>query len=112
MLVKAEAEPAHTVTKLALRLLALTATRPGTLVTTPWSELAVLDPKEPTWRISAARMKLRLAMKKDEARDHLVPLAWQAVDVVTVLRTLTGGGPLAFPNTRHAHKPMSENAIG
>jgi hypothetical protein len=38
MLAKAEAEPAHAVTKLALRLLALTYVRPGTLAGTPWSE--------------------------------------------------------------------------
>jgi integrase len=57
-------------------------------------------------------MKLRLAMKKDDARDHLVPLSRQAVEVLDVLRTLTTGGTFVFPNTRHAHKPMSENAIG
>ena len=38
MLQKAEAEHAHPVTKLALRILALTAVRPGTLITTPWDE--------------------------------------------------------------------------
>jgi integrase len=31
----------------------------------------------------------------------------------TKARCLTqSGGPFVFPNTRHAHKPMSENAIG
>ena len=24
----------------------------------------------------------------------------------------TGRGPLVFPSSRHAHRPMSENAIG
>ena len=28
------------------------------------------------------------------------------------MRAFTGRGPLAFPNARHAHRPMSENAIG
>ena len=112
MLAKAEAEPAHPVTKLALRILALTAVRPGTLTATPWSEWADLDQNEPVWQIPAERMKLRLQHKDDEARDHLVPLSRQAVEAIAALRTISGRGPLAFPNTRHAHKPMSENAIG
>jgi integrase len=109
MLRKAEAEPAHAVTKLALRLSALTALRPGTLTTTPWAEFD--DVTDDVWRIPALRMKLKLSHKSDEARDHLVPLSKQAF-VIAVLRTITGDGPLAFPNTRHAHKPLSENAIG
>lgn len=112
MLAKAEAEHAHPVTKLALRLLALTAVRPGTLAATPWSEWASLDPDMPVWQIPAERMKLRLAQKEDEARDHLAPLSKQAVEAIAALRTISGRGPLAFPNSRHAHKPMSENAMG
>ncbi|OHV63840.1 integrase [Mesorhizobium sp. LCM 4577] len=109
MLAKAEAEPAHPVTKLALRILALTAVRPGTLATTPWSEWPVGDD---LWQIPAERMKMRLQHKDDEARDHFVPLSRQAVEAIEALRTISGRGPVAFPNTRHAHKPMSENAIG
>lgn len=112
MLRKTEDETAHPVTKLALRLLALTAVRPGTLAATPWTEWTDLDPDNPVWRVPAERMKLRLRHKDDEARDHLVPLSRQAVEAIEALRTLSGRGPLAFPNTRHAHKPMSENAMG
>jgi integrase len=112
MLQKVEAEKAHPVTKLALRILALTAVRPGTLATTPWAEWADLDPEKPLWHIPAERMKLRLQHKDDESRDFLVPLSRQAAEAIDVLRTLTGRGPLAFPNARNAHKPMSENAMG
>jgi integrase len=109
MLRTAEAETAHPVTKLALRILALTAVRPGTLATTPWAEWPVgCD----VWHIPAIRMKLRLHYKDDESRDHLVPLATQAAEAIEALRQVSGRGPLAFPNTRHAHKPMSENAMG
>lgn len=110
MLAKAESEKAHPVTKLALRILALTAARPGTLLTTPWSEWT--DMEDDVWRIPAERMKLRLQHKDDEARDHWAPLSTQALEAIEVLRTITGRGPIALPNTRHAHKPMSENAIG
>jgi integrase len=110
MLAKFESEPAHTVTKLAHRLLALTAVRPGTLITTPWSELDALE--EAVWTIPAARMKLIKKRKNEEDYDHLVPLPAQALEVIDVLRSITGGGPFAFPNTRHVHTPLSENAIG
>lgn len=112
MLNRAEAVPAHPVTKLALRLLALTAVRPGCLITTPWREFDHLDEREPVWQIPAARLKLRLHFKDDESRDHLVPLSWQAVEVIAALREIRGRNSLVFPNTRHAHKPLSENALG
>lgn len=112
MLAKAESENAHPVTKLALRILALTAVRPGTLATTPWREWSDLDTNQPTWQIPSERMKLRLQHKDDAARDHLVPLSLQATEAIAALRTVSGRGPLAFPNSRHASKPLSENAIG
>lgn len=112
MLLRAWDTPAHPITKLGLRLLTLTAVRPGTLITTPWTEWLYLREDDPIWQIPAARMKLKLQHKDDEARDHLVPLSRQAVETIVVLRTLTGRGPFAFPNGRHAHKAMSENALG
>lgn len=109
---RADATPATPVTKLALRLLAITVLRPGTLITTPWSELGALDPETPIWQVPAARMKLRLQYKDDDARDHLVPLPTQAVDVLRALRKITCRGPYLLPNQRHSHTPASENAIG
>jgi integrase len=109
---KVDDEIAHPVTKLAHRLLVLTTVRPGTLIGTPWSEFSAIDPADPVWTIPAARMKLKKSKKEDDAHDHLVPLSGQALEVIAQLRTLTGRGPLVFPNTRHSHKPMSENAIG
>ncbi|MND20837.1 Prophage CP4-57 integrase [compost metagenome] len=106
---KVDREGAHPVTKLAIRLLALTSLRPGALAATPWSELEDVDD---LWTVPAARMKMMLHMKDNEARDHLVPLSRQARDVIEVLRPLTGRCPYVFPNGRHAHKPMSENAMG
>ena len=50
----ADATPASPVTKLALLLLALTALRLGTLITTPWAELDELDPEIPIWQVPAA----------------------------------------------------------
>lgn len=112
MLRAIETTPAHPVTKLAIRLLALTALRPGTLIRTPWAEFDQLDEAAPVWTVPALRMKLKKQFKDDEDRDHLVPLPRQAIELIDVLRDLTGKGPYVFPNQRHAHKPMSENAMG
>ena len=104
VLVAVETIPAHPTTKLANRLLALTAVRPGELRAARWEEFEGLDGTEPLWRVPAERMKMK--------REHLVPLSRQAVEVLTAIRPLTGRCPLVFPSTRHAHLPMSENAIG
>lgn len=98
-----EMVPAHPETRLALRLLALTAVRPGEVRGAVWSEFT-LDDLDPVWVIPAERMKMK--------REHVVPLSRQAVEVMDTLRLLTGKGKLCFPSARHSHKPMSENALG
>lgn len=112
MLRATDATPAHPVTKLGLRILAMTAVRPGALISTPWHEWDDEVLESGLWQIPAARMKLKLQHKDDESRDHIVPLSRQAVAAIKALKSITGSGPLAFPNGRHAHKQMSENALG
>lgn len=112
VLARTEGIPAHPATKLALRFLALTVVRPGTLIETPWTEFDNLDPKDPIWTVPAARMKLRVQHKDDEERDHHVPLPRAALEVLEALRPLTGRSPYVFPNARFYHRPMSENALG
>ncbi len=51
LLMEGDAAAVHSMTKLASRLMALTALRPGVLRTTPWSELEPIDGYEPVWRI-------------------------------------------------------------
>jgi integrase len=103
-LVKVDALPARPVTRLAMRMLALTGLRQGELRGANWTEFEGLDGKVPVWRVPASRMKMK--------REHVVPLSRQAVETLAALRTLTGSGPMPFPSTSNAHKPMSENALG
>lgn len=112
MINDAEEDHARPITRLALRLLALTAVRPGELRGARWSEFEDLDGPRPLWRIPAARMKGDLDRKEEIDGDHLVPLASQSVAVLRALWPLTGAGELLFPSNRHPHKPMSENAVG
>jgi len=112
MILAAEEDNARPITRLGLRMLALTAVRPSELRGADWAEFEDLDGKLPLWRIPSARMKGDLDRKEEVGGDHLVPLAPQAVAVLRAAWPLTGHGPLVFPSNRHAHRPMSENAIG
>lgn len=119
VLIAAEASGASPITKLASRFLALTQSRPGMVRGVSWAEIEGIDwtgerfgPDRPLWRVPASRMKLVMDLKDEEAFEHLVPLCHQAVDVLRAIRRLTGRNNLIFPGQRHAHRPLSENAIG
>lgn len=119
VLIRSEADEAGPQTKLASRLLAITAVRPGIVRAAEWSEFEGIDWENPDslaenalWRIPAARMKLELDRKSEEAFEHVVPLPSQAVDVLRAVRRLTGRLKLVFHSTRSTHMPMSENTIG
>ncbi|HEV2816237.1 MAG TPA: integrase arm-type DNA-binding domain-containing protein [Allosphingosinicella sp.] len=115
-----EASGASPVTKVASRLLALTAVRPAVLRGATWDEFEGIDwtssePADavaPLWRVPSRRMKLVLDRKDDDSYEHLVPLSRQAVEALAAIRPLTGRYRLVFPSARHGHRPMSENAIG
>ena len=83
----------------ALKLLALSFVRPGELRKAEWSEF---DLEAAMWRIPATRMKMK--------RDHMVPLAPQAVAILTDLHALTSHRPYVFESTRRG-RPLSENTL-
>jgi integrase len=119
LLIDIEASTSGPLVKLASRLLALTAVRPGVVRAAAWSEFEGIDWSDPDapasaalWRISAERMKLDLENKSDEAFEHVVPLAPAAVDVLRAVHRLTGRYPYVFHSVRSTHQPMSENTIG
>jgi integrase len=111
LLTAAEAAPGHPLTKLASRLLALTAVRSGPLRHAEWPEFQRLDSSEPIWRIPAGKMKLDLSQKEQEAFEFIVPLAPAAVEIVQLARRFSGNAPFLFPNGRDSRRPMSENAL-
>lgn len=90
----------NTLTRWAIRLLILTAVRPGELRAAPWSEF---DLDAATWTIPKERMKAR--------RPHVVPLPHQAVTILRQLHEVTGSYALVFPGQQNAERPMSENTI-
>lgn len=84
----------------ALRLLMLTAVRPGELRGARWVEV---DLETARWRIPAERMKMR--------SEHLVPLSRQALAVLKTMQQISGTDPLVFPSPFYPGKPLSENTL-
>ncbi|MCE7798208.1 integrase arm-type DNA-binding domain-containing protein [Sphingobium sufflavum] len=112
MLAKIEAEEgAYTVTKLASRLLALTAVRPGVLRLAQRSEFEDLGGAAPLWRIPAEKMKLTRERKQDASFELVVPLSEQAVETVAAARQLSADKPYLFPSTRYANQPITDSTL-
>ncbi|MEO6815673.1 MAG: integrase arm-type DNA-binding domain-containing protein [Edaphobacter sp.] len=88
------------VTRLAMKLMALTFVRTSELIGAKWTEF---DLEAARWDIPFERMKMRT--------PHIVPLAKQTLDVLDTLQTLTGQSEWLFPGDRNAKKPMSNNTI-
>lgn len=88
------------VTRLAIKLMALTFVRTSELIEARWSEF---DLDATRWDIPAERMKMRT--------PHIVPLANQTLEVLEMLRTLTRESEWLFPGDRNPKRPMSNNTI-
>jgi len=95
------------VVRAALGLAPLVFLRPNELRRAEWQEF---DLKSGTWTIPSTRMKGRLKAKLSGV-PHIVPLAPQAVAVLSELRPITGLGRYVFPNPLTTERPMSDNAI-
>lgn len=85
---------------LGLKLLPYIFVRPGELRGMQWPEL---DRRGKRWVIPAERTKQR--------REHIVPLAPQALAIFDQLHDLTGPTGFVFPNARASSKCMSEGAL-
>jgi integrase len=88
------------VVALALKLAPYVFLRPGELRGGRFEEL---DLKKGEWLIPKTRTKLR--------REHVVPLAPQAIEIVEELRGITGPTGYIFPSLRTADKSISEGTL-
>jgi len=100
LLRKIEGYQGTPVTRLAMKLMALTFVRTGELIGAHWSEF---DLDAARWDIPAERMKMKT--------PHIVPLSTQALEVLRVLHGVSGHGAMLFPGERKNGKPMSNNTI-
>lgn len=88
------------VTRMAMKLMAMTFVRTSELIGARWEEF---DLDNARWDIPAERMKMK--------SPHIVLLSRQAVTLLRMLHTLTGHRELLFPGDRDFKKPMSNNTI-
>ncbi len=95
-----EVYPGKVVTRLAIKLMALTFVRTSELIGARWDEF---DVEARRWDIPKVRMKMK--------SPHIVPLATQTIELLELLRSITGGGEFLFPGDRDHRKPMSNNTI-
>jgi integrase len=82
-------------TRIALKLLALLAQRPGEIRQAKWEEF---DFDECVWSIPAKKMKMR--------RNHNVPLQAQSVALLKELKAMGFNGEFLFPSLRTWTRPM------
>ena len=87
-------------TKTALRLLILTATRPGELRGACWEEI---DEVNAVWRIPAARMKM--------GTEHIVPLSKQALALIREWHDASATNRYVFPSPFYADRPISDGTL-
>lgn len=106
-----ESEPGHPTTKLASRLLALTAARPGVVQMAQIVEFEGLDGPEPVWRIPATKMKLARAKSERAEFEFIIPLARQTVELVKIAAQHARSRAYLFPSARHSHRPLTDNAL-
>jgi integrase len=86
-------------TRLALQLLAQTFVRTNELIGAEWTEF---DLDNALWIIPAGRMKMKA--------EHVVPLARQALVILSELKEISGGSRFVFPG-RNRDKPISNNTM-
>lgn len=98
-------------TRLASRLLALTAARPGVIRMAAPREFEQLDGSEPIWRIPADKMKLTRERKKDAAFEFVLPLSAQAVETVKAALQAGRGAVWLFPGIGDRRKPISDSTL-
>lgn len=91
-------------TRIALQLLALTFVRTSELIGAVWDEMTLPDDpaKGGLWVIPGARMKGK--------KDHMVPLAPQAVALLHELKVIAGDSEYVLPG-RNPAKPISNNTL-
>jgi integrase len=87
-------------TRLAMKLMALTFVRTSELIGARWEEF---DLEARRWSIPAVRMKMKT--------PHIVPLSAQAIEVLELLQTISGDENLVFPGEQDQKKPMSNMTI-
>jgi integrase len=111
-LTKTEAQPdIYWATRLASRLLALTAARPGVVRLAEKKEFESLGGTSPIWRIPAEKMKLTRERKKDITLEFIIPLPPEAVAVIQAAMRASDSPKWLFPGISGHRQPISDSTL-
>lgn len=78
-----------------------TMTRPTEATGTKWCEI---DLNNNCWIIPAERMKM--------GREHIIPLSSQAIDILQIMKPISGHREYVFPSMKSPHnKPMNSQTV-
>jgi integrase len=88
-------------TRLATKLMTLTFLRTTPLILAEWSEI---DFAEKRWKIPKEHMK-------GQSSPHIVPLASQTIQVLELVRAISGGSRYLFPGQGPKNPTMSNGTI-
>lgn len=78
-----------------------TMTRPTEATGTKWCEI---DLNNNYWIIPAERMKM--------GREHIIPLSSQAIDILQIMKPISGHREYVFPSMKSPHnKPMNSQTV-
>ena len=100
LLVKLDEYGGSKTTITAIKVVMLTALRPGEVRNATWSEF---DSDEGTLKIASERMKTR--------KQHTAYLSKQACELIESMRPLTGDSEYIFKGQSRHNKPLSENTF-
>ena len=78
----------------------LTITRPAEAAEARWDEIDFVASE---WKIPAARMKMN--------RDHTVPLSNEALSILEMMKSLSGGREFIFPSRIKPTQPMNSQTV-
>lgn len=82
----------------------LTALRPNEAVNAEWKEI---DFEKKLWNIPKEKMK----GKADKKRPHTVPLSFQALKILELMKIYSNSSPFVFPGRSSNSKPMSNATV-
>ena len=101
LLKKMEIYRGEPLTRLAMKLMALTFLRTTPLILAEWSEI---DFKGKRWKVPKERMK-------GHQSPHIVPLAHQTIQVLELLHSISGRSKYIFPGQGPKNPTMSNGTI-
>jgi len=88
-------------TRLALKLIVMTGTRPGEIRLAEWKEFNL---EKGEWRIPGERMKMK--------EEHVVPLSRQALAIIEQIKPFSSDYTFLFPALGNPNRTLSENTMG